>query len=350
MKKILILGIAVFASYLSNAQTDSISLTETVISDNRIQTQFSQFGKSLQLLNKKEIKLLPGKNMADYLSTVSGIDVRQRGPEGVQADIGIRGGNFDQSLLLLNNIKLNDPQTGHHNMNLPFTAEALDHIEVIKSAASRLYGINALSGAINFITKVPEKNTIHAGYYAGDFGLNGANIGASFHQNNLAQYLSYNRSSSNGYIPNTDFKNENLFYQATYVKAKSRFNLFGAYSSRNFGAHGFYVSNSNEYEQLKTAFGAFQYTYNKTNFRFTGQGYFKYNQDHYVYVRSNPSNYENFHYTHTQGLELHGAYPSKFGETGFGVDARIEQLNSNRLKDENGVGIHQRNITGLFVE
>ena len=68
------------------------------------------------------------------------VDIRQRGGQGVQSDISIRGGTFEQVLVMLNGIKMNDPQTGHHTMDIPISLEQIERIEVITGGASRIFG------------------------------------------------------------------------------------------------------------------------------------------------------------------------------------------------------------------
>src|SRR5699024_8500086 len=89
----------------------------------------------------------------ELLAYVGGIDIRQRGPFGGQADISLDGGTFEQTLVLINGVKLIDDQTAHLMMNIPVPIQAIDHIEVLRGTAARIYGINALTGAINIVTK-----------------------------------------------------------------------------------------------------------------------------------------------------------------------------------------------------
>ncbi|MCB9249497.1 MAG: TonB-dependent receptor [Ignavibacteriales bacterium] len=124
-----------------------------VVTANRVPVSFSETGRTIDVITQREIEQLPVTNIQDLLEQVSGIDIKQRGPEGVQADVSIRGGNFEQSLILIDGIKLVDPQTGHHNMNLPVSFSQLERVEILKGQGSRIYGSNAFSGVINLITK-----------------------------------------------------------------------------------------------------------------------------------------------------------------------------------------------------
>lgn len=333
-----------FAQSAAFAQTDSVNLKDLTVTSNRIQSTISRNAISATIVTRKDIGALPGSTPADWLGTVNGVDIRQRGPVGVQADMGIRGGSFDQSLVLFNGMKLSDPQTGHHLFNLPITPEAIEQIEVIKTAASRMYGINALTGAVNFVTRVPEKNMFYLGGFGGDFGLYGLQTGVALHHNKVGSHLSFAQAHSNGYLPNTDFNTAQLFGQTTITNKKSVIDLTGGYTDRSFGATGFYVPNSQEYESIQTAFGGAQYRLQLNALTLKAQAYYRYNQDRYIYIRSNPGFFRNRHFSHVTGAELHLAYKWYLGETGAGVDYRREELNSNNL------GTRDRTIYGVFAE
>lgn len=89
----------------------------------------------------------------------------------MQADLSIRGGTFDQSLVLLNGVNISDPQTGHHNLDLPISISQIDHIEILAGPGSRVFGPNAYSGAINIVTKTAKNNSMDISSYAGEHGL-----------------------------------------------------------------------------------------------------------------------------------------------------------------------------------
>ena len=132
--------------------SDTTKINEVIIQENRFQIPFNQHSRNIQVLTKKDLKALPSTSINEVLRYVAGLDIRQRGPFGTQADIGIDGGSFDQTLLLINGVKLSDPQTGHHMLNIPIPMESIERIEILRGPASRMYGINALTGAINIVT------------------------------------------------------------------------------------------------------------------------------------------------------------------------------------------------------
>src|SRR5574343_175753 len=109
-------------------------------------------GMNFSLITSEMIQQLPVQNINELLSHIAGVDIRQRGVAGVQADIGIRGSSFDQVLVLIDGVRMSDPQTGHHQMNLPIPLNAIKYIEVIKGGAAHKYGLNALAGVVNIVT------------------------------------------------------------------------------------------------------------------------------------------------------------------------------------------------------
>ena len=144
-----------------NAQTDTIKLKEVSVTSNRIVLPFSKTSRTITIITSQDILRNPASNLADLLQNVSGIDIRRRGTDGMQSDLYIRGGNFDQSLVLIDGVKMDDVQTGHHNMNAIISFENIERIEVIKGPAARIFGQNAFSGAINIVTKSVIDNSLN---------------------------------------------------------------------------------------------------------------------------------------------------------------------------------------------
>ena len=131
-------------------------LVGTSIQEKRLN---GNYGRDVQVISKKDIQSLPVRSVNELLGYVSGLDIRERGPFGAQADISMMGAGFEQCLILINGVPMRDPQTGHHMLNLPVDISQIERIEVMNGTAGRIYGSNALAGAINIITSTPKAGT-----------------------------------------------------------------------------------------------------------------------------------------------------------------------------------------------
>ena len=87
------------------------------------------------------------------LRLASSVDVRARGERGVQSDFAVRGASFGQVLVLVDGVRLNDAQSGHHNGDIPVPLDAVERIEVLYGPASSLFGADAFGGTVNVITR-----------------------------------------------------------------------------------------------------------------------------------------------------------------------------------------------------
>ena len=114
--------------------------------------------------------------MAELLQQEAGIDIRRQGIYGMQSDLYIRGGSFDQTLLLIDGIKVEDPQTGHHTLNIALPLEVIKRIEIIKGPAARVFGQNAFTGAINIVTKSNGDLKNNIGFQLGSYNQQHASI------------------------------------------------------------------------------------------------------------------------------------------------------------------------------
>jgi outer membrane cobalamin receptor len=110
----------------------------------------SEADRSLKVLDVRALSLLSNTPF-DLLRLDSSLDLRERAGNGVQSDLSIRGGSFGQTLVTLNGIRLNDPQSGHHNMDVPVPPEAVERIEVLHGAGSTFYGSDAVGGVVYLI-------------------------------------------------------------------------------------------------------------------------------------------------------------------------------------------------------
>ncbi len=341
--------IGIFSAHYSTAQktdTTSTLLEEIVINENRLETPFLETARSIEVVDKKQLNTLPVQSLPAVLNYLPGIDVRQRGPMGVQADLSIRGSTFEQTLVLLNGVRLSDPQTGHHMLNLPIGFDNIEEVVVLKGPASRIYGQNAFAGAINIITKIPDKRALYLSGFGGNFGTYNANVALALPSDKYGQFISVSRNASDGYRENTDYFMNNLFYQSELYALGGKFDLQVGYTDREFGANGFYASPAatQQWEAIQTSLASITYENKIDNITIKPRIFWRRNKDQYQFVRGKPEIYENFHTTNVLGAEVHTSIETKAGVTGLGIELRNEDIESTNLGDWN------RDNLGIFTE
>ena len=349
MKKVYYLTSLLVCSITASAQENeqkTDTLKEVVISSSRIDLPFKENSRTIQIVTAEDIKKLGITNVADALQQLAGIDVRRQGVNGMQADLYIRGGGFDQTLLLIDGIKVDDPQTGHHTMNLALPIEVIKRIEVIKGPAARVFGQNAFTGAVNIVTKDVEENSLIAKVQGGSFGQFIAEATGTVSLKESSHIVHFSKNFSEGYRHNTDFDNTNYVLKSQFNKNKLPIELLTTYSERKFGANGFYgiPSAKEQYEETQASLVGLSTVIKKGNLTWKPRVYWRRNQDEYHYIRSNPSAYRNLHITNKFAAELNGSYESKAGITGFGIEMAKYYISSNRLGD------NSREMASVFLE
>lgn len=325
-----------------NAQNDTIKLREVQVTSNRITLPFSKTSRTITLITSDDIKKSSANNVAALLQNVAGIDVRRRGIDGMQSDLYIRGGNFDQTLVLIDGVKMDDVQTGHHSMNAILSLDNIKRIEIIKGPAARIYGQNAFTGAINIVTKNVSKNSLDVALNYGSYeNKKGAiSISEKYKEGSFLASVSY--QESDGYRFNTDFENVSAFFKANLKK----YNLITSFTERKFGANGFYASPAfkDQYEETQTSLVALSTTYNSGSVTIKPRMYWRRNQDMYLFLRQDPAYFRNLHISNKVGAETNVVVNSNLGKTGIGVDVSRVFLISNNL------GNHYRTAITGFLE
>ncbi|MDR1225715.1 MAG: TonB-dependent receptor [Prevotellaceae bacterium] len=290
------------------------------------------------VISRKEISQLPVQDLPQLLEYVAGVDLRQRGANGVQADISIRGGNFDQSLILLNGINLTDPQTGHYNLDLPVDLESIDRVELLQGPGSRTIGPHAFAGTINIVTGTAAQNQVQARAEAGCYGYYnwGANGTAALKKWTL--FANISQKKSDGYVDNTDFDIINLFAQVRYADSTlGQWNLQLGRQQKGYGANGFYsLTYPNQYEKTSTNLATLDYAKSIGKFHLLVAAYYRQHYDKFELFRSRPPAWytsHNYHRTDVAGTQLRAHFFSPLGKTMLGGEIRGEHIYSNVLGD-----------------
>ena len=311
----------------------------------------------MSIIGKDEVENAPVQSTSDLLKFSSSIYMKNRGGLGVQSDLSIRGGTFDQSLVMVDGVKLSDPQTGHHMMNLPLFIDQIERVEVISNGGSRWFGPYAFSGAVNLVTKKAKENELKIRLSGGEFGYLDAGISGSVVSKKTSTTISINHRRSNGYMTNTDFDMSNITLLSTLDFKPVEFKINLGMTDKNFGAQNFYTSSfPTQYESTRNYFGSVQGKIDLGKLIITPRIYYRRQYDRFDLYRSDKNYYQwngnylvngddtaaswyknpNFHRNEVRAGELNLAYKSKLGSTHLGFEYRHESINSNNLGQVTG--------------
>ena len=327
------------------AQYSVYDFDPVVVTSSRIPTALSSSLRTLIVLDNDMIASSGAQSVEELLETSAGIDIRSRGPLGVQSDVSIRGAGFEQTLVLIDGVKISDPQTAHHNMDLPVGLDNIERIEILKGGGSKLYGPNAFGGVINIITRKALHRSTTLKLKGGEHGLFEGSASISLPVNHTTNLVSISKKQSDGYRHNTDFEITNLFYKSTLKTGSSDLGFSSGYTVKDFGANGFYSLNyPNQREDTRTLFvntsADFQRQWGWISTRFNWRRH----KDHYVLNYQNPGFYENNHTTDVIQADIQTTIKREYMNHNIGVEFGQDAIRSNNL------GSHERFRSGLYYE
>lgn len=334
-------------SLLSVDAQEKISEIDSVeIQGKFISTPYKNSNQNISVITRADILNSPAASIDEILQQIPGMDIRRRGANGVQSDVSFRGSSFEQVLILINGIRMNDSQTGHNSLNIPVDLDDVERIEIIKGPAARRFGQNAYAGAINIITKTHLGKKVKISANAGDYETYGFGFNANIGNEKFSNSLQANSNSSQGYRDNTDFEIRNVFYQNQLKIKNGSLRLQAGFSEKKFGANGFYSSPAakDQYEELQASVISIAHQQDFGKFKLNSNVYWRRGQDMYLFNREKPEIYRNMHIGNNVGGEVNSSYTSNLGTTGLGVELRKEFLASNNL------GHRERFVTQVFFE
>ena len=285
----------------------------------------------------RAIRVLPVRANSLVLNTLSdalkldpSLDLAGRAPDGIQADLSIRGSSFGQTLILLNGQRLNDAQSGHHNMDIPVPLETVSRIEVMRGSGSTMYGSDAVGGVINIITEPPEGTEFRLRTAIGSDGINQQRASLGIAGRKLSEQLSFSRDFSTGFRPDRDYRNLEFASVTRLVTTFGTGTLNLAYMDHPFGADQFY-GNFNSWEDTKTWFaGIHQPVGEKTTVSFA----YRRHSDLFVLYRDRPQVFTNHHSDESYQLAVRRRQELGVATTlYYGVEGLHESIVSNNLGD-----------------
>ncbi|WP_018676498.1 TonB-dependent receptor [Riemerella columbina] len=346
-----VLLLSLSLSFVSAQETEN-SIDQVVLQGKFLNLPYKKVNENIEVITQKEIQQSPAQSLDDLLQQISGMDIRRRGVNGVQSDVSIRGGSFDQVLVLVNGVRMNDSQTGHNNMNFPVDLSAIDRIEVIKGPAASRFGQNAYAGVINIVTKAQLGKSVTIKAEGGDFSTYELGLVAQASNEKQSHLFQANSFSTEGYRYNTDAKINKVFYQNQFNIKDGKIQFQAGFSEKKFGANGFYASPKfkDQYEETQASIVSLGYQQKHGALNLNANAYWRRGQDEYILIKQKPQIYRNHHIGNNIGGEFNASYASSLGTTGLGVELRKEFFVSYNNNPKISMGDRERFVTQLFFE
>ena len=247
MKSLFILGSMLISMGLFSQTMD---LDPVQINGSLQEKRIRETGRNIVILDKESLQKIPGNSLDEILRFIPGIEVQMRGPAGAQADFVIRGGTFQQVLVLIDGIRMNEPLTGHFNSYIPVLKEEIQRIEVLKGAAASIFGPDAVGGVIHIITQKSfeekKQQRISADIKRGSYGLSHQSISGELSNPKSSLFIGAQRNKADGQpLRGTSGFVETDLYSLRLAKKLShdwQLLVRGAVDRRNFNAQNFYTN------------------------------------------------------------------------------------------------------------
>ena len=357
------------------AATDSlgreeVKLDEVLVTGSRAPLTSLQSAKIVSVITRDDINRAEAASVNDLLKLATGVDVRQRGGFGVQTDISINGGTFDQITILLNGVNISSPQTGHNAADFPVSLSDIERIEILEGASARVFGSSAFNGAINIVTRTDADSNVSLQAEGGSFGTFGGDASVNLHTGNLSQKISGGYTQSDGGMENSDFRRRRAYYMGSFSSHYADISWQGGVSSQDYGASTFYSAKfNNQWEATRRIIGSVLADirpFADDRFVVSPSVYWHRDIDHYQLTRGmeGAKNGENYHRMDVYGATLNAHVSWILGKTAAGVDIRKEHIMSTAygelLPEREWAGIHgtdrrydhrgDRTNTSVFLE
>jgi vitamin B12 transporter len=335
-----------------NAQESEIDLNPVTVTASIHPLNVSATGRNIFVLQSDYISKLPINSLDELLRYVPGIEIQARGPKGSQSDIVMRGGTFQQVLVIIDGLRLNDPNTGHFNGYIPIVPGEIDRIEILKGASSAVYGSDAVGGVINIITKTfkhqQKKNEVFGAISGGEFGW--YNINSGFYYNNKKTAISggilSNNAAGQQQRGTKGFFNNNTVSASIFQQINSNWslNIASAFDNRKFAAQNFYTTflSDTANENVASLWNRLRVDYKNKKNHFSLNAGYKIVKDEYQYNSVSIKNEST-----SKLLQLLALYEYEMNDKNNFVAGIQHQ---NRSIESNDRGVHSvQQFAGFFI-
>lgn len=334
VEKILLLPI-IFQFFLCFGEEPVRVKEERILVVSKIPTKEIEIGRSVTIVKREEIEKLSVKSVSEILKYVCGLDFQERANFGIQADISLRGSTFQQVLILVDGVRVNDLQTAHHNIDIPVPVENVERIEILHGNGSSLYGADALGGVINIITRNPERTGLLGKFSYHNFHTFSGLVGIELKGEKNFNSLSIQRDSSRGFMDDRDFSNFSIF-EKFYVSSNSMdFEVKVGHGRKDFGAFDFYTPGMKfpSRESTRTDFISMNLDWKISGLYLTQKVYYRFHFDRFILDQSRPSFYTN----ETSNRTLGTNFILRFENFALGFEGVKEEFESLKSGDHSNI-------------
>lgn len=265
----------------------------------------SHTGRNVFVIKGEKFADLPVHSIDDLLRYLPAIEIQARGPMGSQSDIVIRGGTFQQVLVLIDGLRINDPNTGHFSTYIPIAPAEIDRIEILKGASSAVYGSEAVGGVIHIITKsfAARKGNTKSNFITqltgGEYDFFSVNAGGTYSDGKTTLSAGILSNNTSGQLQRGTrgslYNHTASFSFGHHINEKWELKMRYAFDSRKFSAQNFYTTfvSDTANEQITSFWNQLGIVHNGKKDRFTLNLGYKDLDDTYKFNSRSPANQSN---------------------------------------------------------
>ena len=258
--------------------------------------------RAVTLLDRVALEGLSATTVSEALRWAVGVDLRPRSL--AQADVAVRGGTFEQVVVLVDGVPMSDAQTGHFDLDVVVPLAAVERIEVLRGAGSAVHGADAMGGVINVVTRPASAGPRgQVQVEAGGFGRAAGSLRLATSLGDWAGAASGRVDRSDGHRDGTDHDMRLADLSLHGPVGGGTLALRIGAAERDFGADGFYAPFPS-YEETRTRTLSARFTQG------TGAGivdvvvHGREHDDDFVLRRGDPAFYQNVHESRQTGVDV----------------------------------------------
>ena len=336
------------STFAIKAQEQEIELDPITVTSSLQQVKSSRSGRNIVVIKGEQLVNTPVHSVDDLLRYVPGVEVQARGPMGAQSDFVIRGGTFQQVLVILDGNRINDPNTGHFSSYIPIAPAEIDRIEIVKGGSSAIYGSDAVGGVIHIITKTfaaknkPAVKEFNSQVVVGEYELSNINAGGFFNNNKTAiggGILSNNTAGqpqrgTRGFV----HMNSASLSLNQQVGSNWQIGARSAYDKRDFSAQNFYtvLKMDTASEKVKTFWNSLRVAYQKENNSFSFDAGYRSTTDVFFFTpRTLPNE------SRSRLFQWLGVYEHRFSDRSIVSTGAQYQTRNIKSNDRGNHGVDQ---------